>query len=56
MAKKTPEVAKKQVVQTTEQLALMLNQQYTTLIQCQQQIQAINAELQRREQANLKED
>ena len=49
-AKKTvKKVAPKQQEQSTEQLALMLNQNYAQIMQAQQNIQAINKELERRQ-------
>jgi len=42
--------------QSSERLALMLNQSYTRIMESQQNIENINAELQRREQANSTED
>ena len=36
--------------QTSEELALLLNQNYATLMQAQANIQAINAELKRRQE------
>ena len=42
--------------QSSERLALMLNQSYTRIMESQQNIENINAELQRREQANIAKD
>jgi hypothetical protein len=52
MAKKPTKPVTKPKPESSEKLALRLNQCYVQLMQVQQQIQAINKELERRELAN----
>lgn len=54
-AKTTPKKAAPKP-QSSEQLAFMLNQQYATIMQAQQQIHAINKELEHREKANAENE
>ena len=55
-AKKTvKKTAPKQKVQTSEELGLLLGQQYVTLMTAQQNIVSINKELERRK-SEIKED
>ena len=47
-------VETKQPQQTSEELAFLLNQNYANIMQAQQNIMAINKELERRQLENLK--
>jgi len=56
MAAKKTVKKQEQKIQSTEELGLLLNQQYVTLMSAQQNIASINKELERRISLNKEQD